>query len=470
MKKTLLLWPPLFSAFLVAIFCIWALAQHGTMGMLRMNDAPRLACIAIGLAVVAVVIAGVLGMLLKSKGRVRLGRFIAVIAFAASLPYLFGVPIAFAVLGGVIQPNIGDTPPQLFITSGTGVHGIPDLAVTFNTAKATQNTIVWGKPTDVDKEVAVIESTPTRTHAFLLPDLEPDTDYYYRLEDGESYTFHTAAINGPMRFAIGSDAHYGSAARQVDASRAMLSQIADPRNTFNYFFLIGDTVQWGFLKSHWSEAFSELAQASAVVPSRLIPGNHDTMFSGFGNYLRYAYPDGLPLGNGNKLWTRLDVGHVHFIIIDMEWSAEAFTDEQAAWLERELRDVPAGDWKIVLSHGFTYASGVESDDWRRHDNPETIARLTPLFEKYQVDMVFSGHNHQMEILAKSGVTYVLSAPFGGVPSATRTYVSPYSLWYESGQYGFADVTITGDEAVVIIRTSDGSEIHRHNVTKGGSLS
>ena len=137
----------------------------------------------------------------------------------------------------------------------------------------------------------------------------------------------------------------------------MLEQIALPENGYDYFFLAGDMAHWGFSKSMWQQAFKSLSKASSVVPFRLAAGNHDTMFSGFGNYEGYASPNGLPAGSGSKLWTRIDSGNVHFLVIDLEWSAEAFTDEQAAWLEAELRTIPQTEWKIVIGHGFTYASG-----------------------------------------------------------------------------------------------------------------
>ncbi|MCL2150349.1 MAG: metallophosphoesterase family protein [Dehalococcoidia bacterium] len=462
MKKTAFIWLAAFSAFLVGIFLIWVLFQPGAMGMLRVNTAVRLACLAIVIIAVLAVPVAWLSTLLQSHGRVYLGRVAIVLAIILALPGLLGIPTVFAVLSGLTQPNIGDTPPQLFVTASTGAHGLPDLALAFNTTKVAAYTLTWGKTAGQTEETILTEAAAVRTHAFILTDLEPNTDYYYRLGDGSPCTFRTAG--DPLRFAVGADAHYGAATRSESASTEMLLQIADPQNAFSYFFLVGDTTHWGFSKSHWSVALRELAGTTATIPLGLAPGNHDTIFSGYDNYLRYAHPDSL-LGDNSKLWTRIDVGRVHFFVIDLGWSAEAFTEEQAAWLESELTAVPAEDWKIILGHGFSYASGTYNAGRYRYDNPETIACLVPLFERCGVNLVFSGHNHQMEILEKSGVTYVISSPFGGIPSSPRTYQSPYSLWYESGQYGFADVTITEDEAEIVFRAPGGSEVYRHFLAK-----
>ncbi len=108
----------------------------------------------------------------------------------------------------------------------------------------------------------------------------------------------------------------------------------------------------------------------------------------------------------------------------------------------------------MVSHGFYYASGSFDDGWQWYDNPETIDALTPLFEKYGVDLVLSGHDHQMELLQHNGVTYASCGAFGGLPDAMRTYTSPVSLWYLNGTYGFADITINGNQGTIVFRDSD----------------
>lgn len=463
MKKTIYTWPAILSALLVSAFFIWALLQRDTAGMLHVNYVVRIVFIVIAIIATAAVPTAWVASTFKSRGRARLGQALAVFALILSLPGLLGAPAAFAVMNSLIPYNIGDTPPQLFLANSTGLYGLPDLALTFNTAKLTQNTVTWGKVIDT-AGTAIAEPTAGRTHAFLLTNLEPDTDYYYRLEGSEACIFRTADPAGTLRFAVGCDAHYG-VSQYAEARTMLLSQIANPENAFSYFFLVGDTTHWGFSKSQWREAFNELSKVSAAIPIYLAPGNHDTMFAGFDNYLRYAYP-GSPTPDNNKAsWGRLDVGHAHFLIIDLGWSAEAFTDEQAAWLENELQSIPDSDWKIVLGHVFTYASGQLDEGSYRYDNPETIVRLVPLFEKYGVDLVFSGHNHQMEVLEKSGVSYILSSPFGGTPESPRTYLSPYSLWHESGRHGFVEVSIADGKAEMVFRAPDGSEIYRYSLAK-----
>ena len=340
MKKPVYLWLALASSSLIIAFLIWAFAQHGTIGLFRVNSTFKMAFIALGALAAVTPLLAWLALAIRARGKKFAGRVLAVSAVILCLPGLLGSPAAFIVLGGLTQSGIGDTPPQLFITASTGAHGIPDLAVTFNTAAETKNTLAWGKVLGADPGMKVEEPAAVRGHVFVLRDLEPDTAYYYNVRGTGTRIFHTAG-SGPLRFAVGADAHFGSSESDAEAKDQMLEQIALPENGFDYFFMAGDMVNWGFSKSMWQEAFNSLSRATAIIPFRLTAGNHDTMFSGFGNYLRYASPDGLPAGSGSKLWTRIDSGYVHFFIIDLEWSAEAFTDEQAAWLESELKNNPA---------------------------------------------------------------------------------------------------------------------------------
>jgi acid phosphatase type 7 len=130
-----------------------------------------------------------------------------------------------------------------------------------------------------------------------------------------------------------------------------------------------------------------------------------------------------------------------------------------------LKSIPAEDWTVVMNHGYYYASGSAIRGWTWYDNRETIGLITPLFEKYDVDLVFSGHAHQMELLNQNGVTYVIAGAFGGIPDPEREYVSPASLWYASGQYGYVDVTIGVDQAAIVFTDQDGRVLHTASVAR-----
>lgn len=451
MKKSFPLVLALFGSLLIFSFLAWSFSLHGIVGLYRVNGTYHRLFLILGLLGLGLLALALLYQWLKSRAKSRVLTFLSILIVILSLPAIIVPPAAFAYVNDTFSSGIGSTPPQLIIADGTGAYGIPDLAVTFNTEVASTNTLTWGQG---GISATLNESRPAKNHAFTLRDLEPDSTYWYRLNDGDSISFTTQTLDDSLHFAVASDAHFGSADARNDLTAEMLAEIIDPTNDFDMLFFLGDLVEYGFQSDQWHDAFNALSPTTSVIPTRFAVGNHDTLFSGFGKYQSYCYPQGMELQTGSRLWYRIDVGKVHFLILDLEWSAESFTSAQAVWLETQLEDIPAEDWKIVMSHGFYYGSGSFDNGWKWYDNPETIDRLTPIFEKYGVDLVFSGHNHQLELLQNSGVVYAICGSFGGIPDTERTYTSPSSLWYMSGLYAFIDVILDGNQCILIFRDPD----------------
>jgi UDP-2,3-diacylglucosamine pyrophosphatase LpxH len=291
--------------------------------------------------------------------------------------------------------------------------------------------------------IALFPSVFAQLGGFPHADIKPITQLSIPNTDGQN-----------LHFAAGGDAQIGAGTNSPNKTLAMLEQISNPANKYDLFFFLGDLVEYGFKDSLWKEALNDFSSTASSVPTRFVPGNHDTMFGGLSRYLAYCSPPLNETQSDSRLWYRVDVGRVHFLVLDVEWSAETFTKGQADWLETQLSSIPDGDWKIVMSHGFYYSSGTTSLGWNWYDNPETISALSTLFEKYDVDMVFSGHNHYLEFLQHSGVSYVVAGGFGGKPDPPATYISPSSIWLQAGQSGFADVTINGDKATLNFRDPD----------------
>ena len=138
---------------------------------------------------------------------------------------------------------------------------------------------------------------------------------------------------------------------------------------------------------------------------------------------------------------------------------------QQEWFEREFARVPRDEWCIVMSHCFYYSSGRKIAGWGWYDARDMIDTFAPLFEKYGVDLVFSGHDHHMELLEKDGVTYTVTGTLGGKLDPERTYTSPASRWYRSGQFGFLDVEVSGDNAKLTFRDPYFRELESATVSR-----
>lgn len=439
------------ALFIIAFF-IWAFSQHGTIGLFRVNGFFNTVFIIFAIFGLILLGLGLLYLWIKIRKNTTGVKWFSVLIIVISIPAIIIPPVAFSVLGGIFSPEYIDTPPQLLLTNDTGDYGIPDMAVYFTTADAVSgSTMIWG---DDNNSRTMTEDVKTREHLFIMNDLKPDARYHYRVNDEQIAYFSTPSIDGQLRFAIASDAHYGSPNSRNDLTEKMLYEIADPDNGFDMFFFLGDLVEYGFNNNEWDEAFRSLNTATSIIPTRYAPGNHDTLFCGLDSYLNYCVPEGLDTKTESPLWYRIDAGNVHFLVLDLEWSAETYTKAQAEWLEQQLKDIPEDDWTIILSHGFYYASGIYAFGWEWYDNAETINSITPLFNEYNVDLVCSGHAHNVELLKENGITYAVCGAFGCLPDPGRTYTSPASIWYTDNQSALLDIAIAGDQCSLTFRDPD----------------
>ena len=440
---------PFLAVALTIGFLGWLLSLHGTMGLLHVNASFRLGFIIILIAVILLAGLAVWQILLARKPGNRLVNwFIGPVVLLTVIELIF--PVAgILYLSTPLSPPTEVPHPLLLLSDRESEAGIPDVAVANYTATPTREILTWGNG---ESDATLTENTATKQHVFILTGLLPDTEYWYRIDDGILHHFATPSIAGDtLHFAVASDAHFGADTARNDLTVNILENISNPKNEYDYFFSVGDLVEYGFSDTQWETALKSLTPTISEIPVALIAGNHDTLFTGLARYEYFCYPSAIVSASGSPLWHRYDVGNVHFLCLDVEWSAESFTAEQAVWLEAQLKSIPEDDWKIVMQHGYCYASGSIINGWKWYDNPETIDDITPLFEEYGVDMVFSGHVHQMELLQHSGVTYIIAGTFGGSPEREYTYKSPDSLWYAGDQYGFVDVTLDNNTAEIVFR-------------------
>jgi acid phosphatase type 7 len=261
-----------------------------------------------------------------------------------------------------------------------------------------------------------------------------------------------------LRFAVSGDAHFGAGTNRPEITASIVRQIAEPTHSYAIFFSVGDLVDMGTRKDGWQSSLDELKPLTSSIPVAFVPGNHDNLFKGIDLYKYYTSLQPYSSPVGNTLFYRIDKGNIHFLILDLEWGVEEFSEEQSEWLETQLRDIPRSDWKIVLSHAYYYSSGSLYHGYSWSDNPKLIEAFVPLFEKYGVDLVISGHNHHMEYLQRSDVTYTICGAFGGLTDPERQFVSSSSIWYAHGQYGFMDVTIENYQAALVFRDPQNKEI------------
>jgi 3',5'-cyclic AMP phosphodiesterase CpdA len=145
---------------------------------------------------------------------------------------------------------------------------------------------------------------------------------------------------------------------------------------------------------NWKTAFGWAEAAGLRVAGTL--GNHDVRV----NRGRYEFDElGMP-----RRYYRRRVGDVGFFLLD----STRINRRQTRWLRRVLAASTAR-WQVAVFHHPAFTCGEYSAD------PSVLARWVPIFERYGVDLVLSGHDHNYQRFApRRGVTYVVHGG-GGAP-------------------------------------------------------
>ncbi len=295
------------------------------------------------------------------------------------------------------------------------------------------------------------DPTLTTHHAIALTGLLPYTLYRYQVWSndvplGQESTFRTAAPadQAAFSFAVLGDTRYNHAAHQSVAD--CIAQLGP-----DFALHMGDLVQAGGDASDWDMFFS--VEGNLLHQTSLFPvlGNHENNHP---NYL-----DAFHLPN-NERWYSFDYGHAHFVALQVDGYASFVPGSpQYAWLENDLASSDK-EWKVVALHIPPYSSGPNAP---YGDAPVAQAVLPPLFERYGVDVVFSGHDHDYERSLVSGITYVVSGG-GGAPLYEQTNPNPYSLYFTSTLHTVL-VTINDDTLSAIGVRPDGVLFDPFTVTR-----
>jgi 3',5'-cyclic AMP phosphodiesterase CpdA len=155
-------------------------------------------------------------------------------------------------------------------------------------------------------------------------------------------------------------------------------------------------------------------------------GNHDIRTANGEPQVRYAN-----FNMKGRFYTfRRD--SVQFFALDTNHNADWKT--QLAWLEQELSQSKA-TWKVVFGHHPIYSSGIYGS------NQAFIKSLTPLFQKYGVQLYINGHEHNYErTRAINGTTYLICGGGAGTRPVER------SAWTEhsAGKLSFAAYEVYPD--------------------------
>lgn len=199
-----------------------------------------------------------------------------------------------------------------------------------------------------------------------------------------------------VRFAVIGDSGTGDSA-QYQLAQEM--QSVHQGTDFGFVIMLGDNLYGGHSSGDFEKKFEQpykpLLNEGVQFYASL--GNHDNS-----NEVSYA-----PFNMGGHRYYSFTKGEVEFFVLDSNY----MNGEQLQWLTNELQHSTAA-WKIAYFHHPLYSDG------KRHGSDTDLrAVLEPLFEKYGVNVVLSGHDHVYERVApQNGIVYFVLGNSGKLRS------------------------------------------------------
>ena len=227
-----------------------------------------------------------------------------------------------------------------------------------------------------------------------------------------------------VRFAVIGDSGTGDRSQYEVAQQMARYHEQFP---FDFVIMLGDNLYGGNSPTNFERKFERPYQAllDAGVQFYASLGNHDNPNERF-----YK-----PFHMGGDRYYNFVKRNVGFFALDSNY----MDPQQLNWLEQRLHSADSA-WKLCFFHRPLYSDG-------KFHGPDLDlrARLEPLFEKYGVDVVFSGHEHFYERLKpQHGVYYFILGNSGELRFRNLRPSVTMAKGFDVDR-GFMLVEVAGDE-------------------------
>jgi hypothetical protein len=259
----------------------------------------------------------------------------------------------------------------------------------------------------------LLAKTAAEQHEFRLGKLEPLTRYYYSagsetdvVYQGSDYWFVTPPKTGeavPVRFWVTGDVGKAGIIQQ-QVRDAMLQWLQDNprvgRAYLDFWLTTGDNAYRSGSNQQFQDAFFQPYQdILRNIPVWPAYGNHDARRWAFFDIFslpEHGESGGVP--SHTEHYYSFDYANIHFVFLDSQDSDRDHDGKMARWLTTDLK-TNVLPWTIVVFHHPPYSKGShdsddrDDSDGRLHDMREN---LVPILERYDVDLVLTGHSHVYE--------------------------------------------------------------------------
>lgn len=320
---------------------------------------------------------------------------------------------------------------------------------------------------------ALASSGVAKGSSVTVNNLEPGVTYIYKVGDGTTWSetreFTTATVTNKFSFSAFGDLQATSNAtmsRFIAAAETIEGMTQKPLFSLN----VGDIVDTDDRSDYYSyygylfnqrPGFANIDMISAY-------GNHEYMGNIDADNVKFvnghhkvepsANYDAKLVGTGSYA-----VEYGNMLVIGLDWehrggaSATTILREQAKWMEDILSKTDK-TWKIVTMHYPVYPS---------ESTPGSQAILAPVFDKYNVQLMFCGHGHTFERVQVYQGNYLVP------PTDKRTFapVIGGTLYFQLGDMTrttangrWVHCDVDGKKMTVTVRDADNNIVDNESFT------
>ncbi len=298
-------------------------------------------------------------------------------------------------------------------------NGKPDeMQVQWQLSTTSECTIDWGTDTTYSTGTAQTDEYGSdHQHQYFISDLQPAVKYFYRVTAGTDIhtgNFRSApsdTVNAIKFIAYGDTRSYPADHNEV--AKKIIAEINADEQLQTVLISVGDLVRYGDNESDWTDQFFNPAYPNIInmlsrLPYQSSRGNHEQSAVLFQKYFPYPFISG-------RYWS-FDYGPLHFVMVD-QYTTYSTGSAQLNWIENDLAttDKP---WKFIVLHEPGWSAGG-------HENEGPVQTLLqPLCIKYNVPIVFGGHNHYYARAVVNDIHHITTGG-GGAPIYSANPNYPY---------------------------------------------
>jgi len=250
---------------------------------------------------------------------------------------------------------------------------------------------------------------------------------------------------GSVRFAVIGDSGTGEKLQYETADRLRLAREQFP---FDFVLMMGDNIYGSKKPRDFAKKFE--------LPYKALLDQKVGFFASLGNHDVPEEQQYKPFNMNGQRYYSFKKGNVRFFALDSNY----MDPDQLKWLAEQLQNAN-DEWKIAFFHHPLYSSASAHGS-----SLELRGILEPLFQKYGVQVVFSGHDHVYERMTpQKGISYFTEGSSGQLRRGDVRGAGFTAKFFDT-DCAFMLVEITQNELYFQTLSRTGETVDAGKVTRG----